>query len=254
MGILMNAWKIDRRRARIQLDDLVAAIDLTEPARGLAGLRVGNDPLDEAALLGVEVPPPAAPDRESLSGARARGTSLTAAYRGSADWPIGVEATWRAEGPSASGAALATLALMVSVETQVLDARPELAVASVLPTTDVLRLVDAQSSRFESAGGESPRLIEPSGGPGCLLFRFPQSDFSYAEMVHPLDFLDSRLAGGTGPRPTFGLRHRLFGGPLEKGVIRRARVYGVFLPRDGDAGIAVESYARFAAAEPPLGA
>jgi len=250
----MTAWKIDRRRARLQLDHLVAVIDLAEPARGLVGLRVGNASFDKAALLGVEAAPSAAGQGESICKCRARGASLTAAYRGSEDWPIEVEATWRAEGPSASHAPLATLALVVSVETEVLDARPELTVASVLPTTDVLRLVDVRAARFESVGGEAPWVIEPSGGPGCLLFRFPQSEVSYAEMVHPSDFFDSQVHGGTGPGPTLCLRHRLFGGALEKGVILRARVCGFFLPRDGDAGMAGECYARFAAAEPPLGA
>jgi len=250
----MTAWKIDRQGARLQVARLAATIDLAAPAGGLVGLRAGNDRLENAALLGVEAPSSAAGDGKSLRERRVRGSLLTAAYRGSEDWPIGVEATWRAESPSASNAPLLTLTLVVSVETQVLEARPELAVASVLPTTNVSRLVDAPSPRFESVGGEFPWVIEPSGGPGCLLFRLSQSDLSYAEMVHPLDFLESRLQGGTGPRPAVRLRHRLFGGSLEKGVILRARVCGVLLPRDGDARIAAECYARFAAAEPPLDA
>jgi len=249
-----SPWKIDRQRARLQLAHLAATIDLAEPARGLVGLRVGSDRLEDAALLGMEVPSSAAGDGKSLSECRVRGSLLTAAYQGSEDWPVSVEATWRAEGPSASNAPLATLALVVSVETQVLDVRPELAVGSDLPTTNVSRLVDPQALRFESVVGEFPRVIEPGGGPGCLLFRFPESDLSYAEMVHPLDFLEGRLQGSTAPRPTVRLRHRLFGGPLEKGVILRARVCGVFLQRDGDARIAAECYASFAAAEPPLGA
>jgi hypothetical protein len=40
---------------------------------------------------------------------------------------------------------------------------------------------------------------------------------------------------------------------LEKGVMLRARVRGVFLPRRQDESLAAECHAAFAAAEPPLG-
>jgi hypothetical protein len=256
-----SAWQIDRQRARLQLAQLAATIDLSQPAQGLVALRVGSDCLEPAGLLGIELPSLAASGARLLTECRVRGLCLAAAYKHSEDWPVRVEAAWRAEGASTSAdgastanAPLATIEVVVSVETQRLDSRPELAVASVLPTADVSRLVDARTFRFETVAGELPCAIERDGRPGCLLFRLPGSDISYAEMVHPLDFLGDRLEASAESVPTVRLRHRLFGGRLEKGVILRARVRGVFLPRQRDTRIAAELYSSFAAAELLLGA
>jgi hypothetical protein len=48
------------------------------------------------------------------------------------------------------------------------------------------------------------------------------------------------------------LRHRLLWQPLEKGVILRARVRGIFLPRQDDMRIAAACYRQFVVADPPL--
>jgi hypothetical protein len=247
-----SAWHIDRGSAQLQHAHLAATIDLARPARGLVGLRVGNDCLEGAGLLGIELPSSVVSGAGMLGACHGCGSRVTAACGESKDWPVRVEATWRALGPSGPNAPLATLELVVSVETQVPDTRPELAVGSVLPTTSASRLVDAPTPRFETIG-ELPCAIEPDAGPGCLLFRFPGSEVSYAEMVHPLDFLQDRLECVTESPRGVRLRHRLFGGRLEKGVILRARVCGVFLRREGDARIAAQSYTSFVAAEPPLG-
>ena len=52
-------------------------------------------------------------------------------------------------------------------------------------------------------------------------------------------------------RPS-GLSHRLFAERLEKGVILRSRIRGLFVPRDHDTELAQSEYRRFAASEPPL--
>jgi hypothetical protein len=59
------------------------------------------------------------------------------------------------------------------------------------------------------------------------------------------------------PAPESGARslrlvHHLFPESLEKGVIRRGRVRGWFLPREGDADAAAERYRQWLAEPPPL--
>jgi hypothetical protein len=71
-------------------------------------------------------------------------------------------------------------------------------------------------------------------------------------MVHPADFQHDELLRNSVQQQAAYLRHRLFPEPLEKGVILRARVRGVFVPRDGDTQIAAECFDAFAATEPPL--
>jgi hypothetical protein len=253
------AWQIDRHRAQLHLPHLKATIDLAQPAQGLVALRVGSDRLETARVLGLEVPSLAAGGAGLLAECRACGWCLTASYRESQDWPVRLRAAWRASGAStstdeapAANAPLATIELVVSVETQVLDSRPQLTVGSALPTADVSRLIDAPTLRFETLAGQVPCAIERDGRPACLLFRLPGSDLSYAEMVHPFDFVGDRLEGGMGSQPRVRVGHRLFDGRLEKGVILRARVRGVFLQRRHDARTAAKLYAAFARAEPPL--
>ncbi len=247
------AWQLDRQRARLQLARLQGAIDLSRPGEGLAALRFDRNRLGEARLLGIAIPSFRAGDTESIIECHVRGTDLVAAYRESRDWPVRVEARWRAGSPSTPKEAQATVELAVSVHTDLLDCRPELSVRSALVTEGVWRLLDESAARFELLDRDRPFRIHPDGGPGCLLFRLPESALSYLEMVHPADFLEDHVEGDRESGASISVRHRLFAGRLEKGVILRARVCGAFLPRDGDMRIAAESYARFAAAELPLG-
>lgn len=251
-----SPWQLDQHNGRLRIAQLTAVIDVSNPAVGLTGLCLSGNPLSGARVLGVEIPSFSAGRADSLVGCFARGSHLVADYKAPENWPVRVEAVWRAGGPCESSGALAILELVISVRTHRLDSRPELSVQSALPAVDVLRLANPDTARFDSIGREGPRTIYPDGGPGCLLFRFPASIScpSYAEMVHCCDFVQGRLRVVDETAPSVELRHRLFPGPLEKGVILRARVCGVFCRRDGDAQTAAQCYAAFCEAEPPLGA
>jgi hypothetical protein len=72
-------------------------------------------------------------------------------------------------------------------------------------------------------------------------------------MVHPADFQRDELEWDGRYGGVWRVAHRLFCTNLEKGVILRARVRGVFFARQGDVAAAAECYAAFAAADPPLG-
>jgi hypothetical protein len=87
-----------------------------------------------------------------------------------------------------------------------------------------------------------------------LIFRLPRCDFSYAEMIHAADFQHDQFAAGKTPdggcRPT--LEHRLFPGTLEKGVILRSRIRGLFVPRAEDCAQAAADYRQFLHSPLPL--
>jgi len=252
--MISPVWQLQGHNARLHIAPLTAAIDLLRPALGLAELACEAHFLGNARVLGVELPSSAAVRTDSLLECYVRGSDLVAAYKESDNWPVRVDATWRAGSSLVSNGPLARVELVVSVRTERLDSRPELSVQTAVPTGDVLRLVDAGNARFESLGRKGPCVIDPEGGPGCLVFRLAGSDLSYAEMVHPTDFVEDRLSGMGESQPIFELRHRLFQDPLEKGVILRARVCGMLLRRDDDTRTAAQCYAAFSAAEPPLGA
>jgi hypothetical protein len=253
-GMASPVWQLAGHDARLQVGRLEGAIDLSRPAHGLVALRLEAESLGDARLLGIETPLGKPGGTGSPIECYVRGADLVAAYQESDTLPVRVDALWRAEAPSASNGPLAVLELVVSVRTDLADSRPELSVHSALPATERLRLVDEQAARFDVLGPAGKSNLDPAAGPGCVLFRLPASRPSYAEMIHPLDFHRDEL---TCPAASCGaavLRHRLFPEPFEKGVILRARLRGVLLPQSDDKRMAADSYAAFAAEEPPLGA
>jgi hypothetical protein len=88
--------------------------------------------------------------------------------------------------------------------------------------------------------------------PGAFLFRLLDRPFSYIELVDPAD-CDAALIGNQPETPTaVQLSYQLFPEPIEKGVIRRARVRGLLLPRKDDVAVARDCYRQLLAAPPPL--
>lgn len=255
----LPVWQLEEHQARLRLDQWTARLDLSRPAEGLLDIRSASGAFGDLRLLGVEIPSCTPADGRSVIERHVRGADLVATYRESEGWPIRVDALWRAVAGPAPKRSLATVELVVSVWTYLLEVRPELAVQSVVPTAEVLRLVDADSARFELPGADTsiglrgrPLAIEPAAGPGCLVFRLPETDLSYAEMVHPADFRHDELTHGPDSTQAARVRHRLFSEPLEKGVIFRARVRGIFCHRQDDTQIAATCYRAFAGEEPPL--
>ena len=175
--------------------------------------------------------------------------NLVAAYRESPAWPVRVNSRWHAglEGP------LAVLDLVLSVRTPRLDSRPELMVHNTVKADGVWRLVSPDCGRFEPCSSVSALQGTDRGVPGCLLFRLPGDAWSCAAMVHPDDFTRIDLVAGEREPGVFRLAYDLFSGRLEKGVILRARLRCVLLPRDGDLSLTAAHYASFIVAAPPLG-
>jgi hypothetical protein len=80
-----------------------------------------------------------------------------------------------------------------------------------------------------------------------IVFRHATLGLSYAEMVHPTDFVMAEADGGQ-----CYARSTLFPERLEKGVIRRGRVCGWFLPTENDLATAVELASQFVDEPLPL--
>jgi hypothetical protein len=234
---------------------LAARLDLTRPADGLLDIAVGAMPWHATRLLGVVVAPLPQDAADAPTESHVRGADLVVAYEASAHRPVRVDALWRAVAPAAGDQFLAAADLIVSVRTDLLDSRPELGVQSVLPACEIVRLTARDPIAGEALPHpeNAPAAFGRENGLGCLLFRPPGHDLSYAEMVHPADFQRDELHCGAPGSREVRVVHQLFSMSLEKGVILRARVRGVFVPRRDDARIAAECYAAFAAADPPLG-
>jgi hypothetical protein len=247
------AWQLDRHHAQLQLAVLEGRIDLSRPGDGFGSLRLDRTPLDDGRLLGIASPSLPPGDPASIVECFVRGGDLVAVYRESQEWPIRVEARWRAGSLTTPEGPLGTLELAVAVYTEHLDSCPELSVSSVLPDEGVWRLADRSEGRFDLLARDGPSEFDADDGPGCLLFRLRASTWSYVEMVEAAGFFAERLQRGEDSGATVEVRRRLFAGRLEKGVLLRGRVSGAFLRREDDARAAARCCAGFAAAGFPLG-
>jgi hypothetical protein len=263
-------WQLHQHSASLTTARFRATLPLERPHDGLVDVKLDQVPLGESRFLGIDVPPGEAAPAPTLADCYVRSAELVAAYEATSAWPVQIDAAWGALVPAVSSGSLAAVDVVVSVWTALLDSRPELSVRSTIAAEECWRLVAEQA--------ETSNLPQPSGGPavgagrfeqiepfplsaatawesppGCFLFRLRASDASYVEMVHPADFCRDELAVEPGPPGRARAVHRLFAVRLEKGVILRSRVRGIFLPRSDDLAVAAAAYREFASEEPLLG-
>jgi hypothetical protein len=278
------AWRLDHHRAVLDLHSWRFSLDVERPEQGLAlhdlrrqadalsGQTV-NVPARAAAglrILGVELSDCAAGDLP-IAECYVRGLDLVATYMIPA-LATRVQVYWRAasdapdsqelDSHTLDGGGATAIDLQVSVQTDVLDAKPRVSTRSVLAGDRVERLIDARSPSLARVAidAAAPVLLAPDASPACLLFSLG-GELAYVEMVHPADFRQCRLSRRG---EELVVEHGLFAEKdLEKGVILRARVRGLLLrstaPDRAGASqaaavevIAAEAYERFVAAPPPL--
>jgi hypothetical protein len=242
-----SPWNLDQHVAQLSLGPLRATIDLRDPAGGLKEPQLKGSLL-RANLLGVLL----AQSVDTVpADAYVRGADLVATYPQSLDRAMRVQVYWRVD------LHLSWLAidLQVSVQTDELGIATPVVAFSQLATAELERLVDAANATFASVSLEPGRLNQliPQDGPGCLVFHPPASPWCYAEMIHAADFQQDQLGvhESAGQRRAT-LEHRLFPGTLEKGVIVRARIRGLFLEEPDAARHVAEDYQHFLRSPLPL--
>ena len=246
-------WQLENGQARMRQANLSACIDVSRPSGGLSELRTAEQ-LSGARILQVQLPVALAGAEPSVE-CYGRGGDLIATYAESPDWPFRAQIYWRALSHAASNE-VSAVELVASVQTSLLDADPSTAVSSTLPLTEAHWLRDVASGQYETLSPGDELSFSRSESPVCcVVCRLQQSSLSYAEMVHPDNFYRFQLRARREPSNAAynaRLHHQLFPQRLEKGVILRARVLGVFLPRADDLAAAARHYALFAATGPPL--
>ncbi|MDZ4819055.1 MAG: hypothetical protein SGJ20_08790 [Planctomycetota bacterium] len=265
------AWTLHQFQASTELTlfvdtppqtvDLRCEVDLTQPADGLKirqhGSVIGNflAPL----LPPVAVDEIAAPATQKESEPTASATSQLDCYVRGADLvitytlqhrPLRSQFYLRLLQPQQESLRHAGIELIASVQTPLLDSNPIIDIRSIVQTGEILRLTDVQRETYSTP--ESLQVLDGTSGTGCFLIRLKNADWTYVEMVHPLDFCESLLMPDDQESTQTRLTHRLFAGRLEKGVVLRSRIRGVFVPRQNDCHAAAVEYQAFASSEPPL--
>jgi hypothetical protein len=239
-------WRLDSSSASLRLPRLAAVVHPLDPARGLDELRIDGRLISAVCRpLGVELVVANRPAEPATVEPYVRGGDLVATYVDCPAPALRTQIYWRVGSHPAEGA-IAAVELVISVQTSLLDSSPRLATRSMIGGDEALCL---------SAPDGAPQC--DTGRTSCHLYRLAETPFSYVEMVHPAQSLESAIelpgsAGAGAASKRLELRHQLFLERLEKGVILRARVLGVFLDRREDQSAAERHYAAFLAAEPPL--
>jgi hypothetical protein len=240
-------WKLDGHVAQLKLDALCATVDLRDPEDGLQEPRLGSQLLS-GHLLGVLLKPHV---ESRPADAYIRGNDLVATYAESAQRAMRVQVYWRCQ----SQIDWLSIDLQVSVQTDCLGVATPVVACSQLELVEALRLVDAPTARYGSVAlGANAQQLTPQDGAGCLILRLPDSEWSYAEMIHSADFQQGQFSlvdSAAGNRRAC-LEHRLFPGTLEKGVILRARIRGLFVARDDDCRRVADDYQQFLRSPLPL--
>jgi hypothetical protein len=130
------------------------------------------------------------------------------------------------------GRKAARLELVLSAQTDLLDSAPSWPIISCVRDATLLHRDLQRDTDFKDISGVAANFTSPASNEQLFLFRIPSLGFSFAQMVHPSDFVsaDVPLDG----QPLLVVDSVLFPERLEKGVIRRGRICGWFMPIDND--------------------
>jgi len=248
----IDYWRLSENVASLACGSLRASLQVDEPAAGLH--LVHFDGVNQSAVRVLQWLPLHGGQSSALRfhESYVRGSDLVATYLADSREQVQPQVYWRAL--ENAGWSSAGVELIVSVQTSLLDSQPESSVISELAPGEVWHLLEPATGAFSYiALDEQPiELTREDAGAGVVVIRPSDEQYSYAEMIHPTDFHSLVLQLQLTATPRLTITSRLFPERLEKGVIRRSRICGWFLPRDYDLQLAAELYHRFVNEPPPL--
>ena len=208
-----EVWQLNDASARLTLDSLQAEVRSECPSEGIGQLQFANESLAEVRILRWQ---PDANDPRPLTFADAylRGRDLVATYAAVPPDQVQPQIYWRAVEEPAFGAA--GVELIVSVQTSLLDSRPQSAATSEIGLGEIWQLLDPIEGSFAYLALDSQPLIFDDAtqlAPSLLVIRPADAQYSYAEMIHPTDFFSVALEQDpTNPAPCGLLRNCFLNG------------------------------------------
>lgn len=235
-------WTLEHRVARLRLDTATARVDVAQPQLGVQELRLDSRSID-GQLLALAPSEAVATWPARVADAYVRGPDLVATYAGGAfedgtSWPYSPQVYWTILPPEHGSEIVASLALVVSIQTDLLDTHPRIDVRSNLTAEEVLLICVSGDEMLVDSHVEGVQAIDPRASAYAIVWRFEDGTPSYAEIMPTTDFRQlavERLSTGE-----FQSRWELFAEFLEKGVIRRARLQSLFVPRENDVQLVAE--------------
>jgi hypothetical protein len=240
--VASDLWSFREPIAELHFGALSARVDVSRPEIGLNAIFIGPHSV-EGSFLCVRRSDQSITSRSPecawpVADAYVRGPDLVATYRPSDDWPFSPQIYWGAGKPDVPGP-LGSLSLLVSVQTHLLETWPRIGVESHLTSGEVFLLGPKSSDEFEPESlTRGEHVFYPSQCAGCVLWRLPGEELSYVEIMPASDYREFRLRCDADN--TCHASWSLFADFLEKGVIWRARLQSLILPRRDDVALAIE--------------
>jgi hypothetical protein len=228
-------WTLFRQAAAKENCELKALVNLDRPDEGVVAAN-NAAPGRDFRLLSISATD-AGNWPAKLVDSYSRGNDLVTSYAGTDGWPFSPQIYWTGESIDVAGVALHTLSIMLSIQTDLLDTHPKIVVRSSLPTDEVLRVSVAGDELLVDSHADGELHINPQATACCQLWRLPGGELSYAEIMPRSDFRQLSVERNDHMATS---RWELFSEFLEKGVIRRARLQAMFLPREDDVQLAAE--------------
>ncbi len=237
-----GVWQLQASNARLQIRQFAASVDLSCPSLGLqqldyAGTRVAGQ------LLGVSARGASSSNAKRVSDFFARGEDLVATYPEAEDRSYSLEVYWRV----ISREAMTVVDLLLSLETSLLESFPSVSTQSLL-TADEAWLVSCDGKSAAEITDFTAGVLSQESL--CVVLRPEGAAWSYVEMPHPDD--QGKVNVCCPSKGEIAIQRDLAGAFLEKGVIRRLRVRGAFVPRARDLQLAGQLLNELAAGAPPL--
>lgn len=261
-------WRVENHLATFHRPELAWQLALDHPELGIGELIVAGRPLAGTRLL--EVRPSPGPLPERVADYYVRENDLVVTYEQTPPRTVRPQLYWRyvcCELPGNQRVHGAEV--VISVQTDLLDSQPQTLVRSCLaagPAAPQHRggagLLDEpacwvlRGGGMEKCGLEQGEQVELSRESARPLVAVPvMAEWSYVELAYPSDFTRAMVTyepEANGESAGVRIRWSLFDEHLEKGVIRRARLRGLFVPSRLVLDMARPLLDQFAGSELPL--
>ncbi len=242
-----SPWRLEGSQAHLAWNGLEAHLDLAHPESGIQTDRLGGAPIPSHALLGVSFS--RSTENASDCDVYCRQLDLIATYAELPERPLRVQAYWRAiAAPVDADVETCAVELQVSVQTPLLDFPPQVATQSVLRTAAELKMLPCAAATWsDPTSAASP--LSPGGMALAIELSAGDRPWQYVEMIHAEDAQSASAEQCDG---VWRIQQELFEPGLEKGVIRRVRVRGLFYAGTLDQALVERAYRTFHGASLPL--
>jgi hypothetical protein len=240
-----KSWQLAGTIGALTHGSAAGRVDVSQPYRGLHDLR-WNDRVLPGHLNSVRRLAEEGDNLATFRGdaawpllvneAYVRDADLVATYKETADWPYAPQIYWSVGTFDEVRGVLASLSIVASVQTHLLDTWPRIGASSQLGCEEIVQLSNS-GNKAVSAPLQPDQIVSASNDACCILRRLTGGELTYVEIMPASDFHDVSLSVDTATGEQV-VTWTLFSEFMEKGVIRRARLVSAFVPRRNDIELA----------------